>query len=85
MDGVPVTVTVMLFAALRERAGHSELDVAVPDGTPIEGLWQWLPEPLGRPDAPPGVRYARNDDWAAPGTALAAGDRVALLMPVSGG
>lgn len=85
MRAVPVTVTVLLFAALRERAGSAELEVTVPDGTPIDGIWPWLPAPLGRADAPSGVRYARNDNWAAPGGVLAGGDRIALVLPVSGG
>jgi molybdopterin converting factor small subunit len=31
------------------------------------------------------VRWAVNGQWAAPGVALADGDEVAVLTPVSGG
>jgi molybdopterin converting factor small subunit len=80
-----MTVTVLLFSALRDRAGRADVTVTVPDGTAVDGVWPWLPEAIRRDVAPPGVRYARNDDWAAPTTPLTAGDTLALMLPVSGG
>jgi molybdopterin synthase catalytic subunit/molybdopterin converting factor small subunit len=74
-------ITVRLFAALRERAGWSEREVEVPDGAAVADLWPQL----GLGDEPPGLAYARNREYAARGDALAAGDEVAVIPPVSGG
>jgi molybdopterin synthase catalytic subunit len=40
---------------------------------------------LGLGDEPPGLLYAVNKEYAEPGRALADGDEVALIPPVSGG
>jgi molybdopterin converting factor small subunit len=81
----PVVVTVLLFAALRDRAGRDRCEIALPAGARIGDIWPVLPAPLRRNTAPAGVRYARNDEWAAPETPIASGDRIAVLLPVSGG
>ena len=74
-----MTVTVKLFAALRERAGWSEREV---DGVArVEDLWPALD--LG--DEPPGLLYAVNRTYADRDRPLADGDEVALIPPVSGG
>jgi molybdopterin converting factor small subunit len=87
MDPVPapVVVTVLLFAALRDRAGRDRCEVALPAGARIRDVWPVLPEPLRQTAAPTGIRYARNDEWAAAETPVSAGDRIAILLPVSGG
>jgi molybdopterin synthase catalytic subunit/molybdopterin converting factor small subunit len=74
-------VTVKLFAALRDRAGWSERPVELPEGACIGDVWPalWLGS------EPPGLAYARNREYAARGEALADGDEVAVLPPVSGG
>ena len=74
-------ITVRLFAALRERAGWSERELDVPDGAAVADVW---PE-LGLGDEPPGLAYARNREYAARADALADGDEVAVIPPVSGG
>ena len=81
----PVTVTVMLFASLRERLGADRCVARAPQGATIAGLWPLLPEPVRRTAAPPGVRYAVNDTWAPAETPLGDGDRIAIVLPVSGG
>jgi len=80
-----LTVTVMLFAALRDRTGRPECAVSVPAGSVVADVWPHLPEQIRRPVAPVGVRYAVNDRWADPRRAVAGGDRIAVLMPFSGG
>jgi molybdopterin synthase catalytic subunit/molybdopterin converting factor small subunit len=74
-----VTVTVRLFAGLRERAGWSARE--------LEGIERvgdvWAA--LGLGDEPAGLLYAVNREYAEPGRALADGDEVALIPPVSGG
>jgi molybdopterin converting factor small subunit len=81
----PITVTVLVFASLRDRLGADECVVHAPYGAALTGVWPLLPEPIRRSDAPPGVRYAVNDVWAPAETPLANGDRIAIVLPVSGG
>ena len=72
-------IHVKLFAGLRERAGWSDRDV---DGAKrVADVWPLLK--LG--DEPPGLLYAVNKEYAARDRALADGDEVALIPPVSGG
>jgi MoaE-MoaD fusion protein len=73
-----VPVTVKLFAGLRERAGWSQREV---DAATVGEVWRALE--LG--DEPPGLLYAVNKEYATADRALADGDEVALIPPVSGG
>jgi molybdopterin synthase catalytic subunit/molybdopterin converting factor small subunit len=74
-------ITVRLFAGLRERAGWSQRELDLPDGAVVADVWPALA--LG--DEPPGLAYARNRAYADRETAVAAGDEVAVIPPVSGG
>jgi molybdopterin synthase catalytic subunit/molybdopterin converting factor small subunit len=74
-----VQVTVRLFAGLRERAGWSEREI---DAATVDDVWAALG--LGD-DEPDGLLYAVNKRYAPRDTALADGDEVALIPPVSGG
>jgi molybdopterin synthase catalytic subunit len=71
-------VTVRLFAGLRERAGWSARES---DAATVADVWP----ALGLGDEPDGLLYAVNREYAPPGRALADGDEVALIPPVSGG
>jgi molybdopterin synthase catalytic subunit/molybdopterin converting factor small subunit len=71
-------VTVRLFAGLRERAGWSSREA---DAERVADVWAKLD--LG--DEPDGLLYAVNREYAPKETALADGDVVALIPPVSGG
>ena len=71
-------VTVRLFAGLRERAGWSQRQV---DAATVADVWRALE--LG--DEPAGLLYAVNKEYATADRALADGDEVALIPPVSGG
>jgi molybdopterin synthase catalytic subunit/molybdopterin converting factor small subunit len=74
-----VAITVKLFAGLRERAGWSERGI---EGvTTVADVWP----ALGLGDEPPGLLYAVNLEYAERDRALADGDEVALIPPVSGG
>jgi molybdopterin converting factor small subunit len=75
----------MLFSSLRERLGADQCAVRVPPGSAPDELWPRLPSPIRCERAPAGVRYAINDAWAADGAQLSDGDRVAIILPVSGG
>ena len=73
-----MTVRVRLFAGLRERAGWSERTI---EADTLAAVWPALE--LG--DEPDGLLYAVNRRYAPRDTALADGDEVALIPPVSGG
>ena len=74
-------VTVRLFAGLRERAGTGRRDVDLGEGARVEDVWRALE--LG--DEPTGLVFAVNRAYVGRGQALAEGDEVALIPPVSGG
>ena len=82
-----MNITVLYFAAVREVVGVDEEPLALPaEITSIAALAEHLAalhEPLrGRLGA---VRFARNEEFARPGDALADGDTIALIPPVAGG
>jgi MoaE-MoaD fusion protein len=74
-----VTVTVRLFAGLRERAGWSLRELGG-----VERVGDVWPA-LGLGEEPQGLLYAVNREYADADRALADGDEVALIPPVSGG
>jgi molybdopterin converting factor small subunit len=82
-----LTVTVRLFAGLREQARWGERRVTIPhdpaDPPTPQVLWGHLA--LGGPSLPPKLRVAVNHAFAAPDTPLQDGDEVAFLPPISGG
>ena len=81
----PISVTVRLFASLREAAGASRMTLSVPHATPVGALWSHLPEAISGGDPPAALRYALNHEWTLPGAPLRDGDEVAFVLPVSGG
>jgi MoaE-MoaD fusion protein len=76
-----VQVRIRLFAGLRERAGTGTRTLDLPDGATIADVWPALD--LG--DEPAGLLYALNKRYAGRTAAVADGDEVALIPPVSGG
>jgi len=80
-----VTISVSLFAGLRERAGTDRLEVELDDGATVAELLAALAgTPVG-PIAPRQCVVAINREYADAEQAIAAGDEVALVPPVSGG
>jgi molybdopterin synthase catalytic subunit/molybdopterin converting factor small subunit len=74
-----MNVRVRLFAGLRERAGWAEREL---EGVArVADVWP----ALGLGDEPTGLLYAVNRRYADRDQALAEGDEVALIPPVSGG
>ncbi len=79
-------VRVRLFAIQRELAGTREVPLDLPEGARVEDGWTALVDRFailapGRAS----VRFARNGEYADPSTALADGDELAIIPPVSGG
>ena len=76
-----MVVRVRLFAALRERAGGSEVEIELPEGARVQDALDRLRDVAG--DLP--VVMAVNRNYADADSPLAAGDELALIPPVSGG
>jgi molybdopterin synthase catalytic subunit len=79
-------IRIRLFAIQRELVGAREVPLELADGATVEDAWaavvaRFAALAPGRPS----VRFARNGDYAEPGTVLADGDEVAFIPPVSGG
>lgn len=81
-----VTVRVLLFAVLAERAGAREVVLHLPAGSTAREAWRNLPAPL-RENEPlrQAVRVAVNRSYADWETVLQEGDEVAFIPPVAGG
>lgn len=81
-----MTLTVLFFAQARDRAGRSEYELELPDGSRVgEALAKLLAtfpalEPLA-----PHLAVAMNGELVPHGAPLRAGAELALLPPVSGG
>ena len=79
-------VTVRLFARLRDIAGAAELSRQVPPGATIASVWRDLAGEF--PEFAPyerSISSAVNLDYARMDRAVADGDEIAFLPPVSGG
>jgi MoaE-MoaD fusion protein len=82
-----VTVTVRLFAMLREQAGRDAFELELADGATVADALEALRERDGLGDMlehmP--VRAAVNREYVATEAPLSSGDELALIPPVSGG
>ena len=79
-------IRLLFFAILREITGTDQQELEVPHGTSATQLWELLRSRYPRLSAyshPPMV--AVNESFASPESALADGDVVAFIPPVSGG
>jgi molybdopterin synthase catalytic subunit len=79
-------INIKLFAILRDRAGTSEVALELPDGATVAEAAAKLAETF------PTMRslleraaFAVNQSYSKADTALADGDELALIPPVSGG
>ena len=79
-------VTVRLFARLRDITGTAELSRDIAAGATIRSVWQQLAD-----EYPELEQYERsissavNADYSRFSAAVAEGDEIAFLPPVSGG
>jgi molybdopterin converting factor subunit 1 len=79
-------VKVLLFGAAADRAGIRQTEVPVDDGTTLGELWPILANQ--HPGLAPmrnTLAFAVNGEYARMEDAVAPGDEVAVLPPVSGG
>jgi molybdopterin converting factor small subunit len=81
-----MSVTVRLFATLRDVTGTGELDRPLAAPVPVEAVWQALVAewPALAPHRA-GISCAVNAEYAKFTDQVHAGDEVAFLPPVSGG
>jgi MoaD family protein len=86
MTETRLAVRARLFAIQRELAGRREIELALPIGATVEDAWEDLVRRF--PVLAPGrayVRFARNGEYTEAEAALADGDEIAVIPPVSGG
>jgi molybdopterin converting factor subunit 1 len=82
-----MVIRIRLFAILRERAGRDAVELRLDSGATVADALRALSElqPLGELLSRLPVQMAVNRDYASVDTALAPGDELALIPPVSGG
>jgi len=79
-------VRVLFFGMLRELLGRPAEEIDVPEGSDLSTVFECYAARLPRlRELAPSIVAARNQEFAALSTALADGDEVAFLPPVSGG
>lgn len=79
-------VTVRLFARLRDIAGAGELQRDAPSGATVHAVWQSLAMDFPEMSAyEKSISCAVNADYSRFSAAVADGDEIAFLPPVSGG
>lgn len=81
-----ITVRVRFFAGHRDIVGRAEQELTIEEGATVGSLWERLIADYPRLTGYTGrLLYAVNQQYADLGTALADGDEVAYIPPVSGG
>jgi molybdopterin synthase catalytic subunit len=82
-----MTVSVRLFAILRERAGRDSVEIELPEGATVGDAFARLAETpgLGELVARMPLRMAVNREYASDATRIGAGDELAVIPPISGG
>ena len=78
-------VRVLLFASYADAFGAPNLSVTIPDGATVKDLLARVKEMAVGHSLPPAPLIARNQEYAAPGDIIRAGDEIALIPPVAGG
>ncbi|HET8569065.1 MAG TPA: molybdopterin converting factor subunit 1 [Candidatus Limnocylindria bacterium] len=78
-------VNVRLFASYREAAGVGRFEIELPDGATVRDAVAAIVERYPLIASGRNVVMARNREYVAADAALAEGDELALIPPVSGG
>ncbi len=82
-----MTVSVRLFAILRERAGRDSVEIELPEGATVGDAFERLAETPGLAElvARMPLRMAVNREYASAGASISPGDELAVIPPISGG
>lgn len=81
-----MTVRLLLFAALADQLGVRKLKVTLPDNATVAtALDTLVTQHAAAADHREGLATAVNMTYVGPEHALADGDEIALIPPVSGG
>jgi molybdopterin synthase catalytic subunit len=82
-----MTVSVRLFAILRERAGRDSVEIDLPEGATVADAFERLAATPGLAElvARMPLRMAVNREYASEGAPIAPGDELAVIPPISGG
>jgi molybdopterin converting factor subunit 1 len=80
-----MSVTVLLFASYAEALGTSSLQLELESGATVTDVLAELHRRPGAERLPRAPLVAINARYAAMGSALRAGDEVAIIPPVAGG
>jgi len=82
-------VNVRFFASLKESTGTGGCTIELPAGADFDALCGVIAERLGEAAVTalkaPSVRVAHNQAFVTPPFALADGDEIAFMPPVTGG
>jgi molybdopterin converting factor small subunit len=78
-------VQVLLFASYADAFGSTNLAVTLREGATVKELLSRVREMAVGHALPPAPLIAVNQEYAAPGDVIRAGDEIALIPPVAGG
>ncbi|HEX8185020.1 MAG TPA: molybdenum cofactor biosynthesis protein MoaE [Blastocatellia bacterium] len=85
-DKNKIKITALLFGQAREFAGASSLDLEVEEPATVESAFAIIKARHPKlAEMERSLLFAINEEYASASHALAAGDRLAILPPVSGG
>jgi MoaE-MoaD fusion protein len=82
-----MTVTVRLFAILRERAGRDSVEIELPDDATVADAFERLAAEPGLAELVERMplRMAVNREYVGADAPIAPGDELAVIPPISGG
>jgi molybdopterin converting factor subunit 1 len=78
-------VRVLLFASYADAFGAPDIAVDLREGATVKELLARVKKMAVGHSLPPAPLIALNQEYAAPGAIIRAGDEVALIPPVAGG
>jgi len=81
-----MSVKILFFATLRDRAGTKSLDIEIPEGTTVQGLKDQIARDYPNLNqSMEAVLISINREYAFDEAVVADGSEVAMFPPVSGG
>jgi len=81
-----MSVKILFFATLRDRAGTKSLDIEIPEGTTVQGLKDQIARDYPNlKQSMEAVLISINREYAFDEAIVADGSEVAMFPPVSGG